>query len=221
MPSLEQARNWYSATDPVHGFDHVLRVYHLSQCIGRMEGADLRIVSAAALLHDFGGDQAALQGSESSNKGASSRANHHQTATEFAHDILWEEGWSEQDIQAVQHCIRAHRFRDISEQPRTLEAQVLFDADKLDAIGAVGVARAIAYAARAGVPAFCQPSQTFLSAGKLETGELHSAYHEYLFKLKKIRSRLFTCTGKALAEERHRRMVVFFEQLMDESLGKA
>lgn len=220
MPSLEQARKWYSATDPVHGLDHVLRVYQMAQHIGKLEGADLRIVSAAALLHDFGGGQAALQGSGNRGKAANSRANHHQTANEFAHDILCEEGWREQDIQAVQHCIRAHRFRDISEKPRTLEAQVLFDADKLDAIGAVGVARAIAYAAQAGAPAFCQPSRTFLSTGTLETGEVHSAYHEYLFKLSKIRSRLFTSTGKTLAEERHHRMVVFFEQLKDESLGE-
>lgn len=220
MPSLEQARNWYSATDPVHGFDHVLRVYHLSQRIARIEGADQRIVSAAALLHDYGGDQPALQSSGNPAQSAESRANHHQTATEFSHEVLSQEGWDEWDIQSVQHCIRAHRFRDLSEQPRTLEAQVLFDADKLDAIGATGVARAIAYAAQAGAPAFCQPSQTFLSTGKLEAGELHSAYHEYLFKLKKIRMRLFTSTGKALAEERHRRMVVFFEQLKDEALGE-
>lgn len=220
-PSLEQARNWYSATDPVHGFDHISRVYYLAQRIGRAEGANLRIVSAAALLHDYEGDQLAEKGSDKYAVGLKSRVNHQQTATDFCNVILEEEGWSAADIHAVQHCIRSHRFRDLTEQPRTLEAQVLFDADKLDAMGAVGAARAIAYAAREGYPAFCMPSQTFLTSGELEESESHSAYHEYLYKLRNIRSCLYTITGKLLAEERHHRMVDFFEQLAAESLGEA
>jgi uncharacterized protein len=60
-------------------------------------------------------------------------------------------GWNEQDIQRVQHCIRAHRFRK-TEEPHTIEANHLFDADKLDVIGAIGIARTIGYA----VPG-CEP----------------------------------------------------------------
>jgi uncharacterized protein len=221
MPSLEQASAWYSAADAVHGFDHIWRVYHLAQRIARVEGADLRIVSAAALLHDVNAEQAVADEKQQKKNLEESRVEHHKTATIFALEVLQEEAWQAGDIQAVQHCIRSHRFRDISEQPRTLEAQVLFDADKLDAIGAIGVARAIAYAAKAGAPAFCQPSPTFMATGKLEAGEQHSAYHEYLFKLKKIRSRLYTITGKNLAEARHRGMVDFFEELKAESLGEA
>jgi uncharacterized protein len=221
MPSLEQAKAWYSVTDPVHGFDHIVRVYDLSQRIARLEGADLRIVSTAALLHDVGGEQTITERPTLKAGLSHSRFTHHMAATEFAGEVLLAEGWNGDDIQAVQHCIRAHRFRDLSEQPGTLEAQVLFDADKLDAIGAIGVARAIAYAARAGIPAYCQPSQTFLATGKLEAGELHSAYHEYLFKLAKISSRLYTTVGKALAEKRHQEMAAFFDQLEVESLGEA
>jgi uncharacterized protein len=130
--------------------------------------------------------------------------------------MLEAEGWSADRITAVQHCIRAHRFRDEATMPETLEARVLFDADKLDAIGAIGVARAIAYAVRLGQPFYAQPSPTFLESGRLEPGEPHSAYHEYVFKLVKIRERLFTRAGRKLAEDRQRRMVDFFEGLEDE-----
>ncbi len=132
MPTLEQARYWYTADDPVHGFDHILRVYRLAERLAGLEGADLEIVKAAVLLHD-----ASLE--------THVRGEHQVAGAEFARRVLEDEGWGEPRIQAVQHCIRAHRFRDDSEQPETIEAQVLFDADKLDAIGAIGVARAVAY----------------------------------------------------------------------------
>jgi uncharacterized protein len=119
----------------------------------------------------------------------------------------------------VEHCIRAHRFRDRREPPQTIEAQVLFDADKLDAIGAVGVARAIGFAVQAGQPAYATPSAQFLATGEMAPGEPHSAYHEYLFKLRHIKERMFTGTGRKLAEERHRFMAAFFESLAEEMTG--
>jgi uncharacterized protein len=211
----EDARPWYPASDPVHGFDHILRVYRLAEHIAQSESADLEIVRAAALLHDAEGS--AVAGDPAS--GDSRRSNHQLSSAEFAAQVLAGQGWPAERIAAVQHCIRAHRFRDLSEQPQTLEAQVLFDADKLDAIGAIGVARAIAYAAQRGQPAFVQPSARFIQAGELEPGEPHSAYHEYEFKLKHIRQRLYTPTGRSLAAERHRRMSDFFRCLAEEIQG--
>ena len=210
MPAIEEARHWYPAADPVHGFDHVLRVYRLAERLARLEGADLQIVLAAVLLHDARGgplDQAAA------------RLNHQQAAAHFAGQILHAEGWPEPRIAAVQHCIRAHRFRDESEQPATLEARVLFDADKLDALGAIGVARAIAYAALAGQPAYASPSAGFLATGELDPGEPHSAYHEYLFKLRKLKDRLYTPTARVIAGERHATMAEFFNHLRKEIQG--
>ena len=55
MPTIEQARAWYTDSDPVHDFDHVLRVYRLAERLAEAEGADLTIVRAAALLHDAEG----------------------------------------------------------------------------------------------------------------------------------------------------------------------
>jgi len=211
MPTLEQARGWYSDSDPVHGFDHILRVYRMAEKIAAAEGADLEIVRAAALLHD-------AEGSDPTDK--TKRKLHHHTSAEFAGEILLTENWSAQRIAAVQHCIRAHRFRDLSEPPQTLEAQIIFDADKLDAIGASGLARVIAFVTQTGQPLYTIPSPQFIATGKKEAGEIHSAYHEYLFKLGKLKDRMFTATGKTIALERHKVLEVFFAQLIAEYAGE-
>jgi uncharacterized protein len=212
VPSIEQARSWYPDSDPVHGFDHVLRVYRMAERLAIAEGADLEIVLAAALLHDAEGS--ATQGGEIG------RSNHHHASAEFARLVLAAEGWPQERIAAVQHCIRAHRFRDNSEPPRTLEAQILFDADKLDVIGAIGVARTLAFDVVVNQPFYADPSPRFLETGKPEPGEPHSSYHEYLFKLSKIKDRLYTPTARALGEARHRFMAEFFERLAAEERGE-
>ena len=212
MPNIETARSWYADVDPVHGFDHILRVYRMVEKLAQAEGADLEIVRAAALLHD-------AQGSMTSG-GEEGRLNHHHASSEFAHQVLETEGWSPDRIAEVQHCIRAHRFRDNTESPATLEAKILFDADKLDVIGAVGVARTIAYAAVVNQPIYAEPSAQFLETWKKEPGEPHSSYHEYLFKLIKIKDRLYTSTAQALAEDRHQFMAEYFYLLAAEERGE-
>ncbi|MEA3350892.1 MAG: HD domain-containing protein, partial [Chloroflexota bacterium] len=184
--SRQKARSWYPENDPVHGFDHILRVYKIAERLAEAEGADLEIVRAAALLHDVDGDQ------------SSARESHQHSAAAFAEKVLQDEGWPDERIQAVAHCIRAHRFRDDRERPETLEAQVVFDADKLDAIGAIGAVRAIGYAILAGQSLYTQPSEQFLQSGKKESGEPHTPYHEYIFKLSKLKQRMYTSTGRAL-----------------------
>jgi uncharacterized protein len=96
----------------------------------------------------------------------------------------------------------------------------LFDADKLDAIGAVGAARAIAYAARRGQLAYTPPSARFLQGGGRQPGEQHSAYHEFIFKLQALKARILTPGGRRLAEERHRFMEAYFERLAAETAGE-
>jgi uncharacterized protein len=210
MPTLEQARSWYTDADPVHDFAHVQRVYRMAERIGQIEGADLEIVRAAALLHD-------VEGSAPEGPG---RASHHHESAEFAAEVLQAEGWPAERIAAVQHCIRAHRYRDRSEPPATLEAQVLFDADKLDVLGAIGAARTIAYAILAGQPIHAPASQHFRQTGQEEPGEPHSSYHEYLFKLSRVKDRLFTPTGKKIAEGRHAALCAFYDQLDAEMRGE-
>jgi len=207
MPTLEQARQWYPDQDPVHGWDHILRVYHMSERLALAEGANLEIVHAAALLHD----------SKGSDPNSGERLSHHEASALFAEIVLREEGWNAEQIAAVQHCIRGHRYRGGKEnEPATIEAKVIFDADKLDVLGAIGVARTIGYAVQDGQPIYVKPSQQFLESGEKLAGEPHSSYHEFLFKLRNVKKRLFTATARQIAESRDQYLAGFYEQLIAE-----
>jgi uncharacterized protein len=209
MPTIDSVRAYYAEADPVHGFDHILRVLALAERIGRAEGADLEVLRAAVLLHDAAG---ATPGGE--------RAAHHMASTDFARVVLQAEGWPNDRLEAVLHCIRAHRFRG-SEAPRTLEAQVLFDCDKLDVLGAIGAVRAVGYAALAGQPLTGTPSARYLTTGEKEPGEPHTPYHEFIFKLTRVPARLHTASARAIAAERHAYLAGFFERLAREMAGDA
>ena len=208
MPTIEQARGWYPENDPVHGFDHVLRVMRSAEAIGEELGADLEVLRAAALLHDAAGADP-----------RENRTEHQNASAEFAKEVLGEEGWPTDRIQAVVDCIVSHRYRG-TQQPQSIEARVLFDADKLDVVGAFGVARTIGYAIQADEPIFAEPSERFLASGESDPGEPHSAYHEYLFKLRHVRSRLYTEPAKRLAVDREHALNEYFEQLAAEARGK-
>lgn len=210
MLTLEKAREWYINTDAVHDFSHIERVYRMAQRLAQAEGADLELVSAAALLHDADG----------TTPGSDVRREHHLRSADFAGMILKLEGWPEEKIKAVQHCIRAHRYRDDSEPPETIEAKVLFDADKLDVLGAIGAVRTVVYAALAGTPFYTEPSAQFLESGVDVPGELHSAYHEYLFKLRNVEKRLFTQSAREIARQRGQYLEEFFNQLIAEYKGE-
>ena len=214
MPTLASARAYYAGADPIHDFDHIRRVLALAERIGQAEGADLEIVRAAVLLHDAAG---------ATPNGSGERTAHHLASAEFAREVLAAEGWPDDRLEAVLHCIRAHRFRgaDASSGPRTLEAKVLFDSDKLDGLGAIGALRAAGYAALAGQPLTGTPSARFRATGQPEPGEPHTPYHEFLFKLTHVPERLHTATARAIAAERHQYLAEFFERLARESAGDA
>jgi uncharacterized protein len=208
--SIQQARGWYENADPIHDFEHVLRVYQMADRLAREETADLEIVHAAALLHD----------AEGSAPDSETRTSHHHRSAAFARTVLTRENWGEERIQQVEHCIRAHRFRSDGDAPQTLEAKIIFDADKLDVLGAIGIARVIGYASINHQPFFAIPSAQFLVDGSKAPGEPHSAYHEYLFKLRKIKDRLFTQTARQIAADRDAYLKAFFERLEKEIQGE-
>ncbi len=207
MISIKEAKSHYpSANGTAHGFDHVLRVTTLAERIAKAEKADLEIVRTAALLHDLAADGA-------------DRENHHQVGAEQARRILLSMGRPAERVEAVAHCIQAHRYRKPDKAPQSLEAQCVFDADKLDAIGAVGAARAFIYGAELGQPMWGAVSPAFKAGQK--TDEQHTAHHEFYHKLIRIRDRLYTRTGRHIAAERHRYMVDFFNRMAREVAGEA
>jgi uncharacterized protein len=208
MITIEFAQTLYPAdADSAHDFDHVLRVVAMADRIAQAEGADREVVRAAALLHDIGLDEG--------------RANHETSAANRATEILREHGYDDVFCSAVAHAIESHRFRS-GPAPQTLEARVLFDADKLDAIGAIGVARAFAFGAHRGQKLWGEVSPDYTD----QTNDIeadpreHTAVHEFHVKLSKIRDRMFTVTGKEVANERHAFMVNFYEQLDREVKGE-
>ena len=217
MITITEAKHHYEGADAVHDFDHVLRVLALADRIGRAEGADLAIVRAAALLHDVGREKAEADGLD-----------HAAFAADRAREILSQHqpgragaGLLPAQVEAVTQAIAAHRFRS-GPEPSTLEAQVLFDADKLDAIGAVGVARAFAYGGAHGQRLWI-PVETVDVTRWQEEGDHprdHTPVHEFVVKLSRLKERLFTPTGRAIAEERHAYMVAFFERFDAEVRGE-
>jgi uncharacterized protein len=207
MITIEFARTLYPAdADSAHDFDHVLRVVALADRIAQAEGADRNVVHAAALLHDIGLDEG--------------RVGHETSAANRAKEILSAQGYDESFCAAVAHAIESHRFRS-GPTPQTLEAQVLFDADKLDAIGAIGVARAFAFGAHRGQKLWGVVPPDYVDQPEGADPSQHTAVHEFHVKLSKIKDRMFTVTGKQIAAGRHAFMVQFYQQLDREVDGAA
>jgi uncharacterized protein len=203
----QQARGHFSQARGSHDWDHTLRVHGLGRRIGIAENADLLVVEAAAYLHDIGrADQDRTDG----------KWCHAETGAAMAREILAETPLDDNRRKNIIHCIAAHRFRQ-GEGPRTLEAKVLFDADKLDAIGAVGVARAFLFAGELGARLH-SPEVDVAQAPAYSVND--TGYREYVVKLSKIRERILTPTGRRLAEARHRFMTDFFDRFLEEYKGE-
>jgi uncharacterized protein len=207
-----QAQVLYNDRDSAHGFDHVLRVWRMALRIAREEGADLEVVGAAALLHDIGRAE----------EQATGRC-HAQIGAARAREIL--AGQPAERVEAVAQAIVQHRFRGAA-GPQSLEARVLYDADKLDAIGAIGVARAYAVAGEQGQRLWAAVDPAYAArepeAGRSDLGDdAHTPVHEYRFKLSKLAARMTTATGRRLADGRQRFMVAFYAQLEREVTGEA
>jgi len=207
--TIEFARGLYEKSGGGHDFDHVLRVTALAERIGRAEGADLAVVRTAALLHDVGEN--------------GRRAQHHLAGAAMARELLRDEPPA--FVEAVAHAIEAHRFR-ADPAPRTLEAQALSDADKLDAIGAIGIGRVFAYAGARGTALWRRPWREIAAeagdavAAPRALGGDYTPVHEFVYKLDRIPDRLYTATARAIAAERQAFMRAFFERLDAEMLGE-
>jgi len=113
-------------------------------------------------------------------------------------------------------AIASHRFRS-GPPPATPEARALFDADKLDAMGAIGVARAFARAGAHGQRLWVPPD---VAAAQGDGTPDHTPVHEFVVKLSRLREVMTTATGRAIAEERHAFMEAFFARLEAEVRGE-
>jgi len=197
----------FEAARGSHKWDHTLRVYRLCQHIGSVEKVDMDVLLVAACLHDIG------RSYQDDSNGA---VCHAEKGADMAKAIVAELPLSADQKENILHCIRAHRFRG-NRAPRTAEAKVLFDADKLDAIGAVGVARAFLFAGEVG-------ARLHSSEIKIEDTAPYSiddtGYREFKVKLCKIKDRILTAEGRKIAEGRNAFMEAFFKRFIEETEGK-
>jgi len=168
--------------NPTHDFEHAKRVCSISVKLAREEKADEEVVVAAALLHDVG---------YSVDEGK-----HEEKSLEIAGALLEMTDFPRNKKERVIECIRHHRFSKGGEAA-SLEAKILQDADRIDAIGAVGIARC------------------FLWSGEHKKA-LEEAVKHFSEKLLKLKDEMNTESGRRMAEERHRFMLEFLQKLESE-----
>ena len=202
-----EAENFFKEVKTSHNWRHTLRVAAMCKKIAKTEqNADVAIVLCAAYLHDIG------RRYQDESKGA---VCHAIKSALLAEPLITKLNIDESRKNDIIHCIKSHRFRG-DNIPQTLEAKILFDADKLDSIGAIGVARAFLFAGEIG--AFLHNGidiDKTVSYSKEDTG-----YREFKIKLSKIKDKMFTKEGKRIAEERDAFMRLFFERFLLEHEGK-
>ena len=196
--------------DCCHDWDHTERVLANAMNIAAGTVADLDVVTAAAILHDIARPE------ESASRGA---RDHAELGAEMAERILTEENIGTPEFRKhVAECIRTHRFRSRSgKKPASIEAEIIFDADKLDSIGAVGVARSCHFAGQTGARVHNRAHEAL--AGE-PYGREDSAYREYLVKLSKVPEKMLTENGRILAAQRKIFMDTFFDTLNRECYGQ-
>jgi uncharacterized protein len=168
--------------------------------------ADIRIIEIAALFHDIArADELSIQG----------KICHAKKGAEITRNILAEEGLNEEFIEKVAKCVKRHRFRS-GAIPVTIEEKIVYDADKLDSLGAVGIGRAFLFAGRIGAKVHNSPQEALESKSYSEND---TAYREYLVKLKDLPKRMLTDAGREIASNKVLFMDKFFKKLDEEIFG--
>lgn len=190
--------------DSAHDAEHIYRVLSNALVIAREEtGVDYDILICACLLHDIGRPDQIRDPSLC----------HAAVGSEKAYRFLLKNGFGKGFAVAVQDCIRTHRFRK-NDQPESLEAKILFDADKLDVVGAIGIARTLVYKGTVTEPLYTRFADGTISDGAGE--EPHSFFQEYHRKLNKLYDRFYTVAGHRLAQQRKSAAEDFYHSLYRE-----
>jgi len=178
-----------SEKDDIHGFLHVERILNLCLQLGKHLDANLLILEIAALMHDIG--------RKYKNETSSSK-NHAELSAEMAFKFLnsYDFKLSQDDFDNIIHCIRSHSFSNKS-NPQTLEAKILSDADKLDALGAIGLYRTISF--------------TIMNKGGIKEVIEHLEN-----KILKLKDQLYLDASKEIAKERQKIIIDFYNEIKDE-----
>jgi len=191
--------------DSSHDMHHVYRVLNLALDIAsHIDTKDTDVLIAACLLHDIGrGEQF-----------TDLELCHATIGGEMAYEYLLSRKWPEKKALHVKECISSHRFRK-GGAPQSIEAKILFDADKLDVCGAIGIARTLVYGGQVGEPLYILDEE-----GNIETegggAEISSFFQEFNYKHRKLSSAMFTEHAREIAAARQKTAMDFYENLYAE-----
>ena len=201
-PWLDEINSLYRKADPAHDFSHILRVCKLARIIGQEEKADMRVLLPAALLHDLESKKGPESGQEPSG----------QAGLGTARSFLQGKGLDRDKIERAIYAIEVHRFsRGII--PTTLEARALQDADRLDAMGAIGIARLFVTGGALGREMY-HPQDPFCREREPDDGRWNMDH--FYRKLLKLEEGMHTSAGKRLAAKRSRVMKQYLQDLEEE-----
>ncbi|MDR0838141.1 MAG: HD domain-containing protein [Oscillospiraceae bacterium] len=190
-------------TDSAHDRDHVYRVLYLALDIAARESdVDFDILIPACLLHDIGRAE----------QFENPKLDHAQVGREKAYKWLRENGWPESSAVHISECVLTHRYRN-DNPPASLEAKILFDSDKLDVTGTLGIARTIFYKGQVSEPLYTLRDDGSVSDGSDDTP---SFFQEYKFKLENIYDRFYTDRAKEIAAERQKSAISFYNSMLSE-----
>ena len=180
----------YAETGGAHDVTHVERVLYAALDIARFEeNVDPDILIAACLLHDIGRPAQAKD----------PKVDHAAHGAQMAYDFLLSIGWSKAQAEHVRTCIAAHRFRGAGRHT-SIESRILYDADKLDVCGIIGIARTIAYQGAYGLPLYhVDENGAAVTEGQAKDDTF---FAEYDIKLRRIDDSFLTARGKELAAGR-------------------
>ncbi|ALS80280.1 phosphohydrolase [Planococcus kocurii] len=204
---IKQCRNEvkkiYEQFDASHDWQHIERVMKNAKMILQQETADAFIVELAVLLHDV------------------SDPKYKKPEEDLERDILNRLELSDAQRQEIQKVIESVSFKGGNGKPATsIEAKIVQDADRLDAIGAIGIARAFAYGGAKGRKLYDwnEQARTKMTENEYREAQTSSVTHFYE-KLLLLKDQMTTETGKHMAEERHEFMLIFLKQLQTETDG--
>lgn len=189
--------------DPAHDFQHIMRVYKNAELIGRREGADMSVLLPAALLHDL---VVYPKGSAKTTKSADDSA-------DLAEKWLQKYGYPQGKIEKISYCIRTHSYSKRL-VPATLEGRILQDADRLDALGAIGIARTFSVGGSEN-RSFYNPADPFWRSRR-EPDDREWTLDHFQTKLLRLKRSMHTKAGRELAQERAKFMELFVSQLQKE-----
>lgn len=190
--------------DSAHDKEHVYRVLYTALDIAETEeDVDMDVLICACLLHDIGRKE----------QYENPKLCHAQAGAEKAYRFLLEHDFPENMATHVRECIASHRYRKGSE-PQTLEAKILFDADKADASGAIGIARTLIYKGQVSDPLYTVKPDGQISDGTKD--EHPSFFQEYKYKLEGLYDKFYTARGREIASLRRQAAAAFYTSLLRE-----